>query len=48
MTKEDKIERRNKIVQGLKKAYEKMLEFKKEKKSDLVVIKDNKIVRIKM
>jgi hypothetical protein len=47
MTKEDKIDRRNKILEGLKKAYEKMLEFKKEKKSELVVIKDNKIVRIK-
>jgi hypothetical protein len=48
MKKEEKIDRINKIMEGLKKAYEKMLEFKKEKKSDLVVIKDNKIVRIKM
>jgi hypothetical protein len=47
MTTEDKIDRRNRILEGLKKAYEKMLEFKKERKSELVVIKDNKIVRIK-
>ncbi len=47
MTKEDKIDRRNKILEGLKKAYEKMLEFKKEKNSELVVMRDNKIVRIK-
>jgi len=47
MTQEDKIDRRNKILEGLKKAYEKMLEFKREKKSELVVIKDNKIVKIK-
>ncbi|HET6245685.1 MAG: hypothetical protein H0V01_00300 [Bacteroidetes bacterium] len=47
MIPEDKIDRRNKILEGLKKAYEKMLEFKKERKSELVVIRDNKIVRIK-
>jgi hypothetical protein len=47
MTKEDKIDRRNRILKGLKKAYDKMLEFKKERKSEVVVIKDNKIVRIK-
>lgn len=48
MTTQDKIDRRNKILEGLKNAYEKMLEFKKERKSELVVIKDNKIVRIKL
>ena len=48
MTPEIKIENRNKIVKGLEKAYEKMLIFKKEHKSDLVIIQDNKIVKIKL
>ncbi|WP_188221077.1 hypothetical protein [Flavobacterium pokkalii] len=48
MTPEAKIERRNKIIKGLEKAYEKMLLFKKKHKSELVIIKNNKIVKIKM
>ena len=48
MTPEAKIENRNKILKGLEKAYEKMLIFKKEHKSDLVIIQDNKIVKIKL
>lgn len=48
MTTENKIENRNKIVKGLEKAYEKMIAFKKERKSELVIIKDNKIVKIKL
>ncbi|WP_396187770.1 hypothetical protein [Flavobacterium sp.] len=48
MTTENKIEIRNKILIGLEKAYEKMIAFKKERKSELVIIKDNKIVKIKL
>ncbi len=48
MTTENKIENRNKILVGLEKAYEKMIAFKKERKSELVIIKDNKIVKIKL
>lgn len=48
MTPEAKIERRNKILKGLEKAYERMIDFKKEHKSELVVIRDNKIVKIKL
>jgi hypothetical protein len=48
MTPETKIENRNKIVKGLEKAYEKMIAFKKEKKSELVIIQDNKVVKIKL
>lgn len=48
MTSETKIEKRNKILKGLEKAYEKMLIFKKEHKSELVIIQDNKIVKIKL
>ena len=47
MTKEAKNERTTKILQGLEKAYERMLKFKKEKNSEIVVIRENKIVRIK-
>ena len=47
MTTEAKIDRRNKIIFGLEKAYEKMLEFKKMKNSEIVIIRENKIIRIK-
>ena len=47
MTTENKIERREKIWKGLEKAYEKMLEFKRKNNSEIVIIKENKIVKIK-
>ncbi len=47
MTTEAKVEFRNKILQGLEKAYEKMVEFKKQKNSVIVVMRDNKIVKLK-
>lgn len=46
-TIEKQIELRDKILVGLEKVYERLIEFKKQKKSELVVMKDNKIVRIK-
>jgi uncharacterized short protein YbdD (DUF466 family) len=46
-TVEKQIELRNKILIGLEKVYEKLIEFKKQKNTELVVMKDNKIVRIK-
>lgn len=46
-TIEIQIEEKNKILKGLEKTYEKLLEFKKSKNSDLVVLRDNKIVKIK-
>lgn len=48
MTPEAKIERRNKILKGLQKAYEKMLDFKKENNSELVIMRNEKIVKIKL
>ena len=36
-----------KILEGMDKVYEKLLEFKKKMNSDLVILKDNKIVRVK-
>lgn len=48
MSKRDKqIELQNKIVNGLEKVYEKLIEFKKEKKSELVIMQGEKIVKIK-
>lgn len=44
---EIQIEEKIKILKGLEKAYEKLLEFKKIKNSELVVLRDNKIVKIK-
>lgn len=46
-TNEKHIEEKNKILKGLEKVYEKLLEFKKMKNSELVILRDNKIVKIK-
>jgi hypothetical protein len=46
-TVKEQIELRNKIVKGLELAYERLIEYKKQKNSVLVVIRDNKIVKIK-
>ena len=43
-----KIERKKKILKGLEKAYEDMIEFKKQKKSKLVINKNDKIVKINL
>lgn len=48
MSKRDKqIELKDKIVKGLEKVYERLIEFKKEKKSELVIMQGEKIVKIK-
>ncbi|GGE01917.1 hypothetical protein [Planktosalinus lacus] len=48
MTQKDKqIELKDKIVKGLEKVYERLLEFKKNKNSELVVMQGDKIVKIK-
>lgn len=46
-TTEKHIEEKDKILKGLEKVYEKLIEFKKTKNSELVVLRENKIVRIK-
>lgn len=46
-TIEKQIEEKNKILKGLEIVYQRLLEFKKQKNSVLVVLRDNKIVRIK-
>ncbi|MCE2962147.1 MAG: hypothetical protein ACK5UE_12320 [Chitinophagales bacterium] len=37
----------NKIIKGMDKVYEKLIEYKKLKNSELVVMQDGKILRIK-
>ncbi len=46
-TREIQIKEKNDILKGLEKVYEKLLEFKKSKNSELVVLRNNKIVKIK-
>jgi hypothetical protein len=36
-----------KIIKGLEKAYLKLIEFKRQKQSHLVILKDNKVIRVK-
>ena len=36
-----------KILEGMDKIYDRLIEFKKKANSELIVIKDNQIVRIK-
>ena len=47
MTISNQKEINKKIVEGLEKAYEKLIEFKKQKKTELVILQDNKIIRVK-
>jgi len=45
--KEKQAELKDKIINGLEKAYERLIEFKKSKNSELVVMKGKKIVKLK-
>jgi hypothetical protein len=49
MTLEDRksYDRINKIISGLEIVYEKLLEEKKAKNSELVILRDNKIVMVR-
>jgi len=46
-TIEIQIKEKNEILKGLEKTYETLLAFKKSKNSELVVLRNNKIVKIK-
>lgn len=47
MSNEEKhLEFINKFQKGLELTYERLLEFKKQKKSKLVIWKDNKVVKV--
>ena len=43
----EQLERQEKIVAGLKIAYARMLEFKRQNNSELVVMREENIVRVK-
>lgn len=45
-TKEQLKEERDKIVKGLEETYRKLVEYKKQKNSPMVVIKNGEIVEI--
>ncbi len=45
--KNKQMELKDKIINGLEKSYEKLIIYKKYKKSELVIMKGNKIVKIK-
>lgn len=40
-------ENQKKILEGMDKVYENLIAFKRKMNSDLVILKDDKIVRIK-
>jgi hypothetical protein len=44
---ESQLEINKKISLGLEKAYAKLIEFKKQKQTEIVILKDNKVVKIK-
>ncbi|EON79495.1 hypothetical protein ADIS_0062 [Lunatimonas lonarensis] len=45
-TKEQLKEERDKIVKGLEEAYRRLVEYKKEKKSPMIVVRNGKIVAV--
>lgn len=45
-TKEQLKEERDKIVKGLEEAYRKLVLFKKEKNSPMIVLRDGKITEV--
>lgn len=45
MNSEKQTELRDKLIAGLEIAYERMLEFKRQKNSEVVVMREGKIVR---
>jgi len=47
MTTKERADIKHKILKGLELTYEKLLAEKKEKNSELVILRDNKIVTIK-
>jgi hypothetical protein len=46
-TIEIQLEEKKKILKGLEKVYEKLIEFKKQKNTELVIMQGDKIVKIK-
>ena len=47
MEKYKRTTNQSKILEGMDKVYERLIEFKKRMNSELVILKDGKIVRVK-
>ena len=47
MKKHKRTSNQTKILEGMDKVYDRLLEFKKRMNSELVVLKDDKIIRVK-
>ncbi|MHC5310620.1 hypothetical protein ACYSNM_11245 [Myroides sp. LJL116] len=47
MTQEAKNIRKIKILEGLDLAYKKMIKFKRETNGEIIILQDNKIVKVK-
>jgi len=47
MKKNKRTPNQKRILEGMDKVYEKLIEFKKKMNSELVIMKDGKIIRIK-
>lgn len=47
-TVEKQLEMRDKILDGLDKVYEKLLEYKKQKNTELVIMENDKIIKLKV
>lgn len=47
MNQEEQLERQAKIIAGVKIAYERMPEFKRQKNSEVIKFCEGKIVRVK-
>ena len=47
MKKYKKTPHQQKIIDGMTQVYDKLIEFKKKTNSELIILKDNKIVKAK-
>ena len=47
MEKHKRTSNQTKILEGMEKVYEKLIEFKRKMNSELVILKDDKITRVK-
>ncbi len=47
MEKYKRTSHQSKILEGMDKVYDRLIEFKKKMNSELVILKDGKIVRVK-
>lgn len=43
----NRTQNQTKILNGMDKVYDRLIEFKKKMNSEIIILKDNKIIRIK-